>query len=230
MQFLRSSGPEAGRLKVAQDLRNELELGHKVLWLISGGSNIKSCRQILTDIPSEYPGTLTVMLNDERYGPIGHKDSNWHKFVADSDEEGKFPETDAKLEAVLRPGLSFDENADYYESIAREAFQQNDIIISLLGMGEDGHTAGILPNSAAAQETKRMAVGYKGTDGYLRLTLSFSALRQVTRAYLFAFGEGKKPALENLHDSKLSLEDQPAQILWEIPEVYVYNDQIGDAS
>jgi 6-phosphogluconolactonase/glucosamine-6-phosphate isomerase/deaminase len=229
MQFIRSDSPEEGRLKITDDLRQELQLGHKVLWLISGGSNIHTCRQILMDIPAEYSKSLTIMLNDERFGPVGHKDSNWRKFVEDSKEEGTFPQTKAKLVNVLRHGQeTFTDGINYYERTAQDSFKASDIIISLLGMGEDGHIAGILPNSPAVSHSSGMVAGYKGSDGHLRMTLTFGALRQVNRAYLFAFGPEKKPALENLQSRELSIEDQPAQVLWDLPEAYVYNDQVEE--
>jgi 6-phosphogluconolactonase/glucosamine-6-phosphate isomerase/deaminase len=229
MQFIRTDRPEEGRNRITQDLRQELQLGHKVLWLISGGSNINTCRQILMDIPEEYSESLTIMLNDERFGPVGHEDSNWHQFVKDSDAEGRFPQTRAKLVNVLRRGQeTLSDGVGFYERMVRDNFKANDVIISLLGMGGDGHIAGILPNSPAVSQSKDMVTGYKGSDGYLRMTLTFEALRQVNRAYLFAFGEAKKQQLENLRDQDLPLAEQPAQILKELPEAYIYNDQVGD--
>jgi hypothetical protein len=48
----------------------------------------------------------------------------------------------------------------------------------------------------------------------------------VTVAYLLAYGEDKRPALENLK-TELPPNQQPAQILKDIAEAYVYNDQVG---
>ncbi len=61
-----------------------------------------------------------------------------------------------------------------------------------------------------------------------RLTLTFSALRQLTAAYVFAFGKPKQKTLMSLQKEALPLEQQPAQILNELPEAYLYSDQVGE--
>src|SRR6266566_4768573 len=58
-------------------LRQQLQAGKRVLWLVSGGSVIPvavAVAQKFTGIPV---GKLTVSLTDERPGPVGHPDSNW---------------------------------------------------------------------------------------------------------------------------------------------------------
>jgi hypothetical protein len=51
----------------------------------------------------------------------------------------------------------------------------------------------------------------------------------LTAAYVFAFGDAKREALQQLRDESLSLDDQPAQIIKQLPEAYVYSDQLSDA-
>jgi 6-phosphogluconolactonase/glucosamine-6-phosphate isomerase/deaminase len=93
-------------------------------------------------------------------------------------------------------------------------------------MGSDGHIAGILPRSPALQATG-LVTAYE-TPTYQRITLTFPAIRRNNIVYLFVFGDEKKAALESLKARSASLADQPAQILHELPEVYVCNNQIGD--
>jgi 6-phosphogluconolactonase/glucosamine-6-phosphate isomerase/deaminase len=70
-------------------------------------------------------------------------------------------------------------------------------------------------------------VGYE-TPHYTRMTMTFDALRRIDVAYYMAFGDDKHDALQRLRDEDLDLEEQPAQILKEVKEAYVYNDQIGE--
>jgi 6-phosphogluconolactonase/glucosamine-6-phosphate isomerase/deaminase len=228
MQFIQAEKAE-GVIEAVGRLKNELALGHKVLWLVSGGSNISTAREIMASIPTKHTDRLTIMLNDERFGQIGHVASNWHNlFYEDLDKKiPLFDPKNAKLIPTLRPHLNIHETTRNFEDNLRHELESNDVAISLLGMGADGHTSGILPNSKAA-EADDLAVWYRGADDYLRITNTFKALREVDCAYLFAYGADKRQALENLRDRKLPLEEQPAQILWEVPKVYVYNDQLGD--
>jgi 6-phosphogluconolactonase/glucosamine-6-phosphate isomerase/deaminase len=67
--------------------------------------------------------------------------------------------------------------------------------------------------------------GYEWTD-YTRLTLLPRALTMINVAYVLAYGDNKKQALTRLQDNDESLGDLPARLLYEIPDVYVYNDAI----
>jgi len=128
---------------------------------------------------------------------------------------------------VLQAGLDFEATAAAYEEQVKKEFAQpGSLIIAQLGMGSDGHVAGILPHSPAAKPNEHVVVAYE-SDPYRRITLTFTALRQIDTAYLFAFGAEKLPAVTNLAMHELPLEEQPAQILRELSDVYVYNDQLG---
>jgi 6-phosphogluconolactonase/glucosamine-6-phosphate isomerase/deaminase len=54
--------------------------------------------------------------------------------------------------------------------------------------------------------------------------LTFPALRHITAAYAFAFGNTKQQALSTLKDRSVPPREQPAQILKQLPEAYVYSD------
>lgn len=209
---------------MAKRLNNELLAGRQVLWLVSGGSQVPYNVKIMGHIPDELSQNLTVMPADERYGEPGHKDSNWGKLMA-----AGFPTREAQLIPVLKEGLNFLDNTEHYNQLAKQAFEEADAIIGQLGLGEDGHTAGILPNSPATKETEALVTGYEAPP-LQRMTLTFTALGQLKAAYVLAFGEAKRQALLKLKSGNGSLKEQPAQILTGLDEAYIYNDQLGDAN
>jgi 6-phosphogluconolactonase/glucosamine-6-phosphate isomerase/deaminase len=92
-------------------------------------------------------------------------------------------------------------------------------------MGRDAHIAGLLPDSPAISLEPVAVIGYEWSD-YTRLTLSPDLLRQVTAAYVPAFGENKHDALNRLRANIEPFEKLPAKLLYEIAEAYVYTDQI----
>jgi len=161
-------------------------------------------------------------LIDERYGKVGHGDSNHQQLL----DEGFKPD-EAILLSILQSGLSLDETTSRYKALAGQAFEEADTVIALAGIGTDGHIAGILPNSPASYESKKYVVGYQA-DTYQRLTLTFPALRRINAAYVYAYGKSKSATLEKLKSEDLTLAEQPAQILKALPEAYVYNDQIDN--
>jgi len=54
------------------------------------------------------------------------------------------------------------------------------------------------------------------------------ALKQINFAYVPTYGDNKKEALERLQKNTEPLSKLPAKLLYEIPEVYVYNDQLAN--
>jgi 6-phosphogluconolactonase/glucosamine-6-phosphate isomerase/deaminase len=208
---------------VAERLKKELSAKKQVLWLVSGGSNIEIETAAMAAIPANLQPNLTVMLSDERYGPYGHKDSNLQQL-----QDAGFNAGRAKVIPVIVPeSLPMGATASHYEDNVRTIFAEADTIIAQLGIGDDGHIAGILPNSEATTATDLVA-NYSA-ELYDRITLTFNALKKVNAVYVFAFGEDKRPQLERLRDTEVPLAEQPAQFLKQIPEVYVYNDQIDMA-
>lgn len=222
MRFIHETNIENGLKDLSRRLTQELRENKNVLWLVSGGSNIQSAVKVMAMIPVELQMQLTVLLVDERYGEIGHGDSNHQQLLDAGVNPG-----DAIFLNVLESGLSLDETIARYKSIAGQAFEEADTVIALMGIGADGHIAGILPNSHASYESEKYVVGYQA-DPYTRVTLTFPALRRISAAYVFAYGESKIDALKKLKSEELTLEEQPAQILKDLPEAYVYNDCIDN--
>jgi len=221
MQFVKTTGWDTGTKALTKRLTDELKRSKRVLWLVCGGSNIPAATKVMAALPEEETKNLAIFLTDERYGEIDHVDSNAKQLY-----QAGFHTKQAIFVPVLAPGFSLAETQERYGQAVKRAFEHADVIIAQFGMGADGHIAGILPRSEAV-EADGWVAAYEAPH-YTRVTLTFEALRHITAAYVMAFGEGKKHALEQLRDESLPLVDEPAQILKELPEAFVYNDQIGD--
>jgi 6-phosphogluconolactonase/glucosamine-6-phosphate isomerase/deaminase len=221
MQFIRSADSEPGINDLQKRLSQALGRKQNILWLLSGGSNIAASVSIMQQLDAELTRNLSLMLGDERFGPVGHPDSN----ATQLDAAGFAPKY-ATMIPVLVAGLDLSATREHYEQAALQAFQKADVVIGQFGIGSDGHIAGILPHSQAT-DTPDFVAAYLGPD-FSRLTLTAHALKRLAVAYAFVFGESKHDTLERLHDQTLPYREQPSQILKELPEAYVYNDQIGD--
>jgi 6-phosphogluconolactonase/glucosamine-6-phosphate isomerase/deaminase len=156
------------------------------------------------------------MQTDERYGPIGHKDSNWQQM---SDQGFNFK--NIEYISILR-SLSLDQTIEQYGIDIEKAFGEADIIVAELGIGGDGHIGGILPHTSAVRDTAPVT-GYEASP-FTRISISFPYFRKIDIAYVFAFGSSKQKAIEDLKNKQLSLDDEPCQILKEMKEVYFYSD------
>jgi len=203
-----------------------LNAGKRVLWLVCGGSNIPVAVETMDAVRSrvgkEELSRLTVALTDERYGPVGHKDSNWEQLT-----ERGFDFTGIATAPVL-VGRSLDTTVSEYAMRMKElmeaAIASGGLIIGLFGIGVDGHIAGALPGSPALDDPRYVS-GYSAQD-FVRITLTPVALKKVGVAYAFAFGASKKIALGSLISKDLPIVEQPSQILKSISEAFLCSDQV----
>lgn len=223
IQFLQVT-PEQAEAKVLTGLKAALKKYERVLWIITGGSNLAMIAQIMDKISGTESAKLAIMLSDERFGPIGFPDSNLKQLY-----DAGFKPKRATVVPVLRPGVLLKETTEFYDEAVRTAFAAADFTFAQLGMGPDGHVAGILPGSPATKPTKKWVMSYE-TPEFTRITLTPFALSRLSEAFLPVFGKAKKTALENLRDKQLTISKQPAQLLKKLPIVAVLNDQIGDKS
>ncbi|MBP9761591.1 6-phosphogluconolactonase [Candidatus Saccharibacteria bacterium] len=216
--------PGAAIRTISETIVASLQLNKPVLWLTSGGSAINAQIAVLDQVRSATPDSmqfLTIIPVDERYGPLSHKDSNTEQM-----RQAGFDPGSASWIDVLANNQPMAETVSDYARLAQNAFAEADVVIATLGIGPDGHTAGLLPGSPALTDTVSTAIGY-GWDDYERLTLGVPLLTKIDHAFVLAYGVHKQAALERLAQNSEPTESLPAKILYDIADVTVYNDYIN---
>jgi len=221
MNFITTDSTKEGTKALADKISFHLAQGKKVLWLVPGGSNVPITAAAL-DLVRKATGPallagLTIAQADERYGPVGHADSNWAQLKA----------TKVNLEGIRTMPILVDDSplADTvrrYGVEIEKVLPTVDLIVGQFGMGADGHIAGILPHTPGVTSAG-VATGYEGKP-FTRVSLAFPTLRKINIAYMFVSYGSKKDAIDRLHENNVPLDDQPAQILKDIAEVYIYID------
>jgi 6-phosphogluconolactonase/glucosamine-6-phosphate isomerase/deaminase len=204
---------------VANSVLKQLEAGKKVLLFLTGGSSVAVGVRI-TDILRDSKDTnllqnLTVTLTDERYGSIDHFNSNFFQL----NEQG-FSLPGAKIIPVL---IDDDRNitTEKFNTALNEEFTKAEYKIGLFGIGADGHTAGILPDTIAVN-AKDLAFGYD-TATFSRITITFNAILKLDEAIVSAQGKDKWKILEELK-TDVPLVKQPAQVLKKVPLLTIFSD------
>jgi 6-phosphogluconolactonase/glucosamine-6-phosphate isomerase/deaminase len=195
-----------------------LESGQSVFWLVPGGSAIKVAAQVATKLGDSDLSRLTVSLTDERYGEVGHPDSNWQQL-----SNSGFTLSGANLAPVLI-GKNMAETVTEFSNFLGRQLALSDYSIGLFGLGKDGHTAGILPGSVAVL-SEDLAAGYD-TEEYRRVTMTPKSIEQLDEAVVFAVGQDKHSALDDLAKD-LSITQQPAQVLKKVNKLSIFNDKLG---
>jgi 6-phosphogluconolactonase/glucosamine-6-phosphate isomerase/deaminase len=209
-----SSASKLARI-IATELRAALEQGQKVLWLVCGGSNIAVASAVCPLLDGLELSELSVTLTDERYGPVGHPDSNWQQL-----QDVGFRLPGARLVPVLGDGLSLADTTAQFATSLEQLTHEADTVIGLFGLGPDGHTAGILPGSPAVGSPLG-AIGYV-TEQFTRITMGPCMFERLDLAYLGFEGTAKTTQIARLGQD-LSPEEQPVQYLKRAGTLMVYH-------
>lgn len=202
---------------ISNIINKKLQGGRKVLLFLSGGSFVPIEVEISKKIKEEHSSNLTITLADERFGCVGHPDSNWFHL-----QESGFEIKNAEIIPILQ-GENIKETSDKFENTLNSEFKKADYKLALLGIGADGHTAGILPSSDALRSSG--LVCFYNTELYNRITVTPSAISLLDEVIVYANGKEKWTAIENLYkDIDIALE--PAQILKKVPLLTIFTDYI----
>ena len=207
-------------LYLINHIKTHLDKGEKVLWLVPGGSAADLAVKAASQIDKAASSRLFITLTDERYGPPGHKDSNWQQLM----DKG-FGVDGATLAPVL-DGTSLHRNAMSYSNMLIKLIGETDFSIAFAGMGADGHIFGIKPRSPSVNSGD-FVDGYEWED-YDRLTPTFKFLRKLDEIIIYAAGKEKWPQFQRL-DKAVEPEIQPAQFLKRLKKVIILNDYKGDS-
>lgn len=218
--FIQTTSPEPLITKLVTDINTALSQGTSVAWFLSGGSSIAIAASVSRQItPGEVRGRLRVLQIDERYGPVGHPDSNWKQLL-----DAGFDGNGMTYRPILH-GLTLPMTVDAYTETVSDALHNCGLRIGLLGIGPDGHTAGMLPGSPAAEEANALVSAYQGPD-FMRVTMTTPALAQLDLILAYASGEPKRATLAALHGDA-PIPAQPAQAIKRAHDWYVYSDVLA---
>lgn len=217
MEIINNSNPKEVVSVITELIQSSLIDDKQILFLISGGSNTDLAAEILEQISANT--NLSLGLIDERYGEIGHDNSNWQKLIEAGVDLSGFT-----LCPVLT-GEDFAETAETYNEKISEQMNGSEVTIGLFGIGEDGHSAGILPNSSVINSEKLVDY-YEGPD-FKRITLTLNAIKKINYVYVSAFGENKWAAISKIMKN-YPLADIPACVFNEIDGSKLYTDYRGE--
>ncbi len=204
---------------VTKAILEKLRSQKRVLFFATGGSSIAVCVRIAEIFREEKDQdifkNLVVTLTDERYGEVGHKDSNWTELLAKG-----FSINNAHLIPVLIGG-DLETTVKSFSKNLEIELQKADYKIGLFGVGTDGHTAGILPESGAVFADD-LVFGYN-TPTFLRITITLQMIEKLDQAVVFMQGKEKWPVLQDLK-TIIEISKQPAQILKKVPSLTIFTD------
>jgi 6-phosphogluconolactonase len=199
---------------IADSIAATLKQQDRFTIALSGGSTPKALHKILAASPYKEQidwSKLHVFWGDERDVPF-QDDRNNAKMAYDT--LLNFVPIPPYHIHVMRTDISPEESAAEYEKILHFYFDQTatSFDLVLLGMGDDGHTLSLFPDTAAVHEEKAWAIAYylKAQDMY-RITLTKTIVNRAARVAFLTAGTGKAYALKEVLKGEYNPDLYPSQ-------------------
>jgi 6-phosphogluconolactonase len=179
----------AGRLRVAK---------YPFRMVLSGGSTPRATYQLLACKDLDWD-CAELFFCDERFVPPDHKDSNY-RMVRETLLASEFVNP-RKLLVIPTDGTP-QSAADRYDETLRQQYGAGTLEdgvplfhLTLLGLGDDGHTASLLPGQPVLEERRRWAAVVPEGRTEPRITLTYPALEASELILFLVSGAGKRDAL-----------------------------------
>ena len=213
LKIIKVAGPQEG-VEVCKKLLYELVSKNTVLFL-SGGSTPKNLYEILAKEKKLKAGAVAMV--DERYMPNGKLKIDNGKLgtnelmIKNTQLLSYLDKSNIKFYPVLENKEIVKTALDYDETV-RFLFSHFQKSVAILGVGTDGHTAGI-PVGIQNSETD-LVTSFDNFPGEFkkRISLTFLGLSKFDQIIVMVFGEDKKKALKLILRSG-SLSEIPARFL-----------------
>jgi 6-phosphogluconolactonase len=190
---------------------------------ISGGNTPKRFFELLGEVPTAKAlpwDKIQLFWVDERYVPPDSKWSNY-KLAADT-FLSKVSIPKENIHRIPTEYSDFKVAAQHYEATIRKVFglQKNHLPkfdLILLGMGVEGHTGSLFPDSFATFDTEDLAcVVYVLDEKLNRITLTHPVLCAASHLVVLVSGEEKAAILKEVLTHEPDEVRYPIHTLWSI--------------
>lgn len=199
----------------------------KILLLLSGGSAVKIYGRLVREMRDDNENwkNLAMAQIDDRFQPQNREDIN----AVAIGKTGLW-ETCKKIGIpyyLISQESTLEQATDKYNRQLKELFEHFSYKIGVLGIGDDVHTAGLLPGYENSWNKDSYAVGCKNNGRYPeRISATPKVLSGFSQAVVVVVGEKKRQAIEKAldQDNLQNLDKYPAVIIQKIKKVDLFTD------
>lgn len=181
---------------IAAFARERIRLSGRFLFAVSGGSTPwKMLRQLAdTDLPWD---SMALFQTDERIAPDGDPQRNLtrirenllHHSALSQEQIHAMPVEQTDLEAAAQ---------DHSRLLRELCGDPPALDLIHLGLGEDGHTASLLPGDPACNSRELIAISNE-YQGLRRMTMTYPTINAARRRLWIVTGANKRPMLKRLY-------------------------------
>ncbi|WP_424140212.1 6-phosphogluconolactonase [Roseomonas chloroacetimidivorans] len=180
--------------------------GGRFMLNLSGGSTPKPLYMALASPPlrDRFPWDRAQFTwGDERFVPPDHPASN-ARMVREA-MLSRVPVAPGQVHPVPTTGMTPGRAAACYERSLQTLYGADRLDparplfdVVLLGLGEDGHTASLLPGQPVLEERTRWVAAVPQGREEVRITLTYPALESTRAAIFLVAGAGKRDVLDRI--------------------------------
>lgn len=170
---------------------------------------------------------IHFFLVDERVVPPNDPQSNFgllyssfFKYLLDADLISE----DQLHSVPLAEDIEIPQSVQLYQGDLEQFGSKFDAVV--LGVGEDGHIAGLFPRHESLQENEELflALNDSPKPPSTRITASAALLRRSSNVFLMFFSEAKRAAYEAFLDIEVPELDCPAKIVGKAENLFILTD------
>ena len=200
--------------RVVRAADEAVALAGRFSFVLAGGSTPRAVYELLAGDAYrdriDWPH-VEVYFGDERTVPPDHADSNYR--MAHAALLSKVPVPPAHVYR-MRGEIDPEEAAKEYGQLLKEKFGNGGPDLVLLGMGDDGHTASLFPETPALAEPKHRAFANPVAKlNTTRLTMTAPFINRAREVLLTVTGAGKAARLAEVLEGPRDPQRLPVQLI-----------------
>jgi 6-phosphogluconolactonase len=198
------------------EIETRLKQSDRFTWVVTGGNSPKQLYELLSSDPYKNRidwSKLHIFWGDERAVPFDDDRNNarmTYQYLLNS-----VPVVKSQVH-IMNTAVSPGQSAADYQKILQKYFTNsgNSFDLVLSGMGDDGHTLSLFPNTEVINEKYAWVKSfYLEPQQMHRITLTAPIVNRARKIAFLTFGANKANALKEVLQGKKNVEQYPSQII-----------------
>lgn len=201
---------------ITLNIESTLQSQGRFIWVVTGGNSPKLLYELLASSPYKERidwKRLHIFWGDERAVP--YTDSRNNARMTFEQLLNHVPVVKEQVH-IMRTDIGPEESAAEYEKVLHQYFPAEGATFDLVlnGMGDDGHTLSLFPQTAVIHERKAWVKAfYLAPQEMYRITLTAPIVNRARKVAFLTFGSNKANALQQVLKGERNVDQYPSQII-----------------